>query len=165
MYFIILILLAFSSLRVVDGDTIHYKGQCIRLLRINTPERGEPGFGEAKAHLESLLRGKLRLEYEGRRKDRYGRELCYIWCRGKNVNVEMVRAGWSPFWTKYGEGKYAKEFREAEAEAKREGRGIWKNAHVLPSRVTGNVGTFQSGKTSKASNNDSTESRLCQVFF
>jgi len=44
-----------------------------------------------------------------------------------NVNVEMVRLGWTTFWTKYGEGKYAGEFREAELEAREAERGLWKS--------------------------------------
>ena len=40
----------------------------------------------------------------------------------------MVRPGRSPFWTKYGEGRYADEFREAEREAREAGRGLWRGA-------------------------------------
>jgi len=59
-------------------------------------------------------------------RDIYGRILGYVWVDGTNINVEIVRAGWSPFWTKYGAGKYADEFRAAEAEAREQGRGLWK---------------------------------------
>ena len=36
-----------------------------------------------------------------------------------------VRLGWSRFWIKYGEGKYADEFRDAEKEAREAKRGLW----------------------------------------
>jgi len=37
----------------------------------------------------------------------YGQILAYIWVDDMNVNVDMVRLGWSRFWIKYGNGKYA----------------------------------------------------------
>ena len=43
------------------------------------------------------------------------------------MNVEMVRLGWSRFWIKYSEGKYADEFRKAEREAREAERGLWKS--------------------------------------
>ena len=52
---------------VVDGDTIDvtidlgfklYTRQRIRLARIDTPERGQPGFAEAGDFLRELIMGK-----------------------------------------------------------------------------------------------------------
>jgi endonuclease YncB( thermonuclease family) len=112
--------------RVVDGDTIkvEYKGQevSVRLLRINTPERGQPGYREATEELRKLIPGfgPVNLEFEKGKeeRDRYGRLLAYVWFGGRNLNVEMVKRGHSKFWTKYGKGKYAAEFETAEKEAK-----------------------------------------------
>jgi micrococcal nuclease len=118
---------------VVDGDTvgISYRGQWekVRLLRVNTPERGQPGYAASAEFLRNLVAGKtVTLDFEERgdpERDTYGRLLAYLHLRGDNVNVEIVRAGWSPFWTKYGAGKYADEFREAETEALNAFRGLW----------------------------------------
>ena len=109
--------------RVVDGDTIRvvYKGreEPVRLLTINTPEKGEPGFEEATEALGRLVVGDheegrdVLLEFETpgvEARDRYGRLLAYVFV---NVNVEMVRLGHSPFWTRYGRGRYAHEFERA----------------------------------------------------
>lgn len=120
-------------IRVVDGDTLHvrFRGrdESVRLLRINTPERGQVGYGEATRALRRLVEGrKVRLEFERRgnvERDRYGRLLAYVYVGHLNVNVEMVRLGWSPFWTKYGQGRLADEFRKAEKEARAERRGLW----------------------------------------
>ncbi len=38
----------------------------------------------------------------------------------RNLNVEQVRAGHSHFWTKYGRGRYAKDFIDAEKENRKE---------------------------------------------
>jgi micrococcal nuclease len=118
---------------VVDGDTvgISYKGQweLVRLLRIDTPERGMLGYAGAAEYLRNLVAGQtVTLEFEEQgtpERDRYGRLLAYLRLRGENVNVEVVRAGWSAFWTAYGAGRYAEEFRQAEAEASAAVRGLW----------------------------------------
>lgn len=138
------VLLGFSALRAVsgervkvlwvtDGDTVgisyHGRWELVRLLRINTPEKGQPGYAAAREFLRNLVAGKavtLDLETPGEpERDRYGRLLGYLHLRGDNVNVEIVRAGWSSFWTKYGDGKYAEDFREAEKEATAALRGLW----------------------------------------
>jgi len=99
-------------------------------LTINTPERNHRGYKKAKKALNNLVNGrKVRLEFEvpGKlKRGGFGRILAYIWVDDVNVNVEMVRLGWSRFWTKYGEGKYVADFREAEQEARGAKRGLWK---------------------------------------
>jgi endonuclease YncB( thermonuclease family) len=120
--------------RIVDGDTLWVQRSServkVRLLRIDTPERGEFGFDQATRELTRWVRNakSLRLEYDGDRKDRYGRELCYVWADDVLVNAEIVRSGWSPFFTRYGAGKYAAQFERAEREARREKRGLWAKA-------------------------------------
>jgi len=125
-------------LDVLDGDTIVVellgRTERVRLLRVNTPEKGRPAFPEAKAFLELLTKGMaVGLEFEPPdERDAYGRLLCYVFAEGTHVNVEIVRAGWSPFWTKYGEGRYALAFRLAEIYARSSGAGLWRNLSGLP---------------------------------
>jgi micrococcal nuclease len=45
--------------------------------------------------------------------------------RGENLNLEMVRQGWSPFYRKFGEGRFAQKFAKAEADARRRAKGMW----------------------------------------
>ncbi len=123
--------------RVVDGDTVYIRyfpkepiqGK-LRLLRINTPERGCKGYKEATNALKGLLEGKkLSVKYEVKGVQvtgGYGRLLVYLYAGKLNVNVEMVRLGWSMFYTKYGEGRLAEDFKRAEAEARKARRGLWK---------------------------------------
>jgi len=40
--------------RIVDGDTLDVDDTRIRLALVNTPERGEPGYGEASAFTEEI---------------------------------------------------------------------------------------------------------------
>lgn len=120
---------------VIDGDTIDVDCQRgavrVRLLRIDTPERNEPGYEAATQALRQLLGdGDLELEFERPGlavADDFQRLLAYVRVNGMNVNVEMVRLGWSEFWTKYGEGRFAAEFRTAEEQARFKRSGIWAN--------------------------------------
>jgi endonuclease YncB( thermonuclease family) len=111
---------------VVDGDTIKVKWDTqvtsVRMLNINTPERGQPGYREATENLKAMLGNAtavmLDFEKDGvHARDSFGRLLCYVWLNGKNLCVEQVRAGHSVFWSKYGAGKYPTEFRVAMREA------------------------------------------------
>lgn len=123
-------------LRVVDGDTLVIPStgtfggeEKVRLLAIDTPERGQPWFNEASAALESMVVGhSARVEFETPNRperDKYGRLLGYVFAGDVNVNVEIVRQGWSPYLSKYGEGRFAKEMVRAEEEARAAHRGIW----------------------------------------
>jgi micrococcal nuclease len=119
--------------QVVDGDTIDV--QCrsfsdqVRMLRIDTPEAGRPGHAEAREALARLVTDRdvhLLFEERGvRARGNYGRLLAYVYAGETNVNVEMVRLGWSTFWTEYGEGRFAEPFRKAEESAKAARRGLW----------------------------------------
>lgn len=127
-------LISVPVLFVPDGDTVKVSWQgreeWVRLLRIDTPERDEKGYEESRSALRSMAGGReavLVFEEPGvPRRDDYKRLLAYLYVDGRNINIEMVKAGWSPFWTKYGEGRYAPHFREAEREARGARRGLWR---------------------------------------
>jgi len=124
-------------LRVIDGDTLvaRLEGaeierkETVRLLNVNTPENGQPGFDEATEALKSLVRGgTVALEYEkplAEKRDGFGRLLAYVIADGDNVNLEIVRQGWSKLYTKYGKGRLHAEFEAAEREARDAKRGLW----------------------------------------
>jgi micrococcal nuclease len=82
--------------RVIDGDTIEVSdGNRVRLIGIDTPERGECGYDEATAALRSLIGGAQVRLVPGARDDvdRYGRLLRYVEANGMDANLEMVRSG------------------------------------------------------------------------
>ncbi|MBI4919139.1 thermonuclease family protein [archaeon] len=87
--------------RVVDGDTLVIEtGEKIRLICINTPEKGEEGFEEAKQFLTDLVLNKnVILEKDITNKDKYGRLLRYVYLDGVFVNKEIFQK------------RYAKMFR------------------------------------------------------
>jgi endonuclease YncB( thermonuclease family) len=81
--------------KVVDGDTLDVNGTRIRLALVDTPERGQPGFYEAKKFVESLCLGKkgeLDVDNGQRRGDRYGREIGVVYCDGFNANEKLMNA-------------------------------------------------------------------------
>ena len=54
--------------RVIDGDTIVAESRSIRLLGINTPERGEEYYLEAKEFLEDYLYINQKLRFRDKLK-------------------------------------------------------------------------------------------------
>jgi Excalibur calcium-binding domain/Staphylococcal nuclease homologue len=115
---------------VIDGDTVDVStGERIRIIGIDTPERGQCGFAEATSHLESLVSGKTVALVPGARadKDRYGRLLRYVdTSDGIDVGLALVEADLavSRYDSRDGYGGHA---REASYTAADDGDGV--NAH------------------------------------
>lgn len=82
---------------VVDGDTIATSRGRVRLIGIDTPERGMCGFGPATSKLERLAPVGSRValtRVAGRDdQDRYGRYLRYVSVDGVDVGGALIRAG------------------------------------------------------------------------
>ena len=129
----------YQVLRVVDGDTIviDYQGRSekVRLLCVDTPESVHPDAKQnipmgsvASQYTKDRLSGQyVGLEFEGDRiRGNYGRLLAYVIVGASNFNLELIRKGLSPYYTKYGHSqRYDAEFRTAEKEARDETLGIW----------------------------------------
>ncbi len=71
----------FVVVRVIDGDTVELMGgDRLRLLAIDTPEKGELFHDQAAELLEKIALGKkARIEYGHDRRDRYGRLLGFLY--------------------------------------------------------------------------------------
>jgi endonuclease YncB( thermonuclease family) len=96
-------------LKLADGDTITLenpdggKNLKIRMISIDSAELHLPAPGgvysqghwaeEAAKHLESLIPVGTRVELESHGTDSYGRVLGRIFLKGRDINLEMVRAG------------------------------------------------------------------------
>ena len=113
---------------VTDGDTIRAMvggtEERIRYIGMDTPERGRPCFSEATdANRRILSRGKLRLEYDVERRDRYGRLLAYVYAGDTFVNAELVEQGFARRYTVPPNVLHAGTFGRLERAARRAGRG------------------------------------------
>lgn len=82
-------------LRVIDGDTaVLEDGEVVRILCIDTPERGESLYTEATEYLKTCLEGrKVSLELGCRRRDTYHRLLGHLWIGDTLVSERLVEAG------------------------------------------------------------------------
>lgn len=83
---------------MVDGDTVVMVGGAkVRLIGIDTPERGQCGYGEARDALISLVADRpVRLSSGARDDvDKYGRRLRYLDTPDGDANLAMIRSGWA----------------------------------------------------------------------
>ena len=126
----------FKVVRVYDGDSITARAGeeeiKVRLVGIDAPEKsrkkrepGQPFSQKATKYLASLVLNKtITIKEYGT--DRYGRILGLVFVDGKNVNLEMVKAGFAEVYRgKHAKGFNPKRYQDAEAEAKTEKRGMW----------------------------------------
>jgi endonuclease YncB( thermonuclease family) len=85
-------------IRVIDGDTIVIAGdERVRPIGIDTPEKGQCGFEEAKQALEKLLASGPATFYSGTTsdKDKYDRLLRYIEVEGIDVGLNLISNGFA----------------------------------------------------------------------
>jgi endonuclease YncB( thermonuclease family) len=78
---------------VVDGDTLDINDIRIRLSLVDTPERGEDGYKEAKNFVKDLCldkEGEVDIDDGQRRGDRYGRDIEIVYCDGINLNAALM---------------------------------------------------------------------------
>lgn len=100
--------------RVIDGDTIVVENEIhVRLLGINTPEKKEFYYYEAKEFLEELIFNKtIKIEYGKEKYDRYNRTLAYVFLENENINLKLVEKGFANFYFPSGKDGYYNDFKE-----------------------------------------------------
>lgn len=96
-----------TYVRVIDGDTIVFRGERVRLLNIDTPELPPKAKCWAEAALavkaaEEMLgqverASSIRIERNG--KDRYGRTLARVYDGGQDIGERLVNMGVAARWT------------------------------------------------------------------
>ena len=121
--------------RVVDGDTLVASGRRVRLIGIDTPETVKPDspvecYGpEASAATKALLpKGtKVRLVRDVEAKDRYDRDLAYVYraSDGLFVAAYLVREGFAKPLSIKPNTAHRAELAALSAGATAAGRGLW----------------------------------------
>jgi endonuclease YncB( thermonuclease family) len=122
--------------RVYDGDTVLVSAPegryLVRLLGIDAPETakakgrpGQPFSVRSRRHLSQRVLGRcVRLEAYGN--DKYGRRLAVIHLEETNINLEMVAQGLAEVYRgRTPDGFDRRPYRQAEARARRNGKGMW----------------------------------------
>lgn len=112
---------------VIDGDTLDIQDDSrIRLLGINTPEKGQYYYSEATDRLIELVEGKeVCLDRDKTDKGKYGRLLRHIFLEGENINLLLVREGYANVYFVSPDVTYLDEFNAAEQYADDNNLGIW----------------------------------------
>ncbi|WP_135610475.1 thermonuclease family protein [Methanococcoides sp. AM1] len=112
---------------VIDGDTfVISTGEKVRLIGVDTPERGEPYYEEAKQYMVDNLPGRtVRLEADVSDTDRYGRLLRYVWIDGSMVNNDLVLSGLAVSKTYEPDTYYQDQLDGSESYAREMGVGLW----------------------------------------
>jgi len=115
---------------VIDGDTILLdNGDKVRLLGINTPEKGRFYYKEAKERLEQLVLNKnVTLEKDVTDVDTYGRLLRYVMVGENFVNLRLVKEGFAHAYVVNPDNRYLKRLLTLEADARKKGKGIWQDS-------------------------------------
>lgn len=89
---------------IVDGDTLDINDIRIRLSLVDTPERGQEGFKQAKEFVEKLClnkKGQVDIDDGQRRGDRYGRDIGVVFCDGVNINKALLNNNLARIYTEY----------------------------------------------------------------
>jgi len=121
---------------VSDGDTIVLDtGRRVRYIGINTPEidhedqKAQPYGYQAKSYNKTLVGSqKVRLEYDTERRDRYGRDLAYVFLKDRSfINARLLEAGLAFYLYRKPNLKYGKILLKAQQDAMASGKGLWHN--------------------------------------
>lgn len=132
--------------RDVDGDTIKvfYNGKktTVRMLLIDTPEDVkkntciQPYSLEAAQRTKKLVSsGKLTLEFDGNKTDKYGRLLAYVFVDGKSVQEDLLKNGYARVAYVYkNHYKYLEQFKTDETIAKSKKLRIWSKTGYVTDR-------------------------------
>src|SRR3989338_1996127 len=109
--------------RVLDGDTVELSdGRHIRLLNINTPEKGLPYSNLAKEFLSNFT--SVGLETAGL--DKYDRTLGRLYNNNEYLNLEIVRNGMAHTYLVLDEESSL--FEKAENSARKNGKNMWEKS-------------------------------------
>ncbi len=126
-------LITAKVIKVIDGDTIQIEDKTkIRLLGINTPEKHQPYYQEAKDFLTNLVQNKT-IQIESYGEDKYKRTLAYIFQKDKNINNLILQNGLATLYY-YKEDSYYQTLKETEKFARNNNLALWKkspNSHCI----------------------------------
>jgi micrococcal nuclease len=121
---------------VYDGDTIKLiDGRKLRLIGINTPERGrkgkknEPFYAEAKNQLQNIIKNNnsmVKIVLGKQKHDHYKRLLAHIFTQdNKNITAVLIKKGLGFTIAIPPNIQFLSCYQKAEKEAKIAKRGIW----------------------------------------
>ena len=119
-----------SSESCPTDDTAHpYQQVKVRIAAIDAPEKAQP-FGQRSRQNLADLCFKVEATITPKTRDRYGRTVADVECRGQDAGQAQVHAGMAWYYVRYGKGY--ETLAGLEAEARQEQRGLWSQHAVAP---------------------------------
>lgn len=114
---------------VADGDTLTarcgepgaYEQVRVRIAEIDAPERGQP-FGQASRQALADLCFQQTAAIRAQKRDRYGRTVARVECRGQDVSRQLVADGHAWAFTRY---LTDQRVADLEQQARSARRGLW----------------------------------------
>ena len=78
--------------RIIDGDTFrtNMRKKSVRLANVDTPEKGQPGYTQAKNALRNLIQGET-VSITTKARDPYGRAVANVKKGNASVNKAMKK--------------------------------------------------------------------------
>lgn len=124
--------------KIVDGDSLEIGGNRIRLVEIDAPEYKQYCFNKkrekydcgikAKQYLYDMIKeAEFKVVCHSKGTDRYNRQLAECFAGGKNLNLEMIKAGQA---VAYRSDNAA--YLQAESDAKQHKKGLWQGKFLRP---------------------------------
>ncbi len=84
--------------KVVDGDTFIADGKSFRLLGVDSPEKGQKCYEDAKNFLRKEIENKTVFVLYGlKKKDKYGRYLVYVFSGKEFINKRLIENGFAVY--------------------------------------------------------------------
>jgi len=121
-----------TVVKVADGDSITVlRGEeevRIRLEGIDCPEHRQPYSVVAKKFTSGMV-FQQRVTVRVLDRDRYGREVARVTKEGRDVSVELLRAGLAWHYKSFNQEE---ELARLETEARQTRRGLWADPHPIP---------------------------------
>lgn len=119
---------------VNDGDTFLLSdGTQVRLIGVDTPEKGQPFFERATVFAESILLGEeVSVEYDSKPVDRYGRRLAYLFVDSIFYNKLVIDSGYASVYLFKENRRRAEQLISAQRKARLSKFGIWSLPDPIP---------------------------------
>jgi endonuclease YncB( thermonuclease family) len=124
--------------KVSDGDTITILRENrqikIRMLGIDAPEKSQPFGNACRETLAELVAGR-EVRIQVGELDRYGRTIGKVLVDGRDANLAQVEAGCAWHYKQFARNQEPADrerYAAAEAQARREKRGLWKEPAEEP---------------------------------
>jgi micrococcal nuclease len=117
---------------VLDGDSFEVlrngRRTGVRLFGVDCPERGQPFSDRAKRFTsERIFNRTVRMDV--RDIDRFGRRVSRVTVDGRDMGLELLRAGLAWHFTRYSRDPV---LAAAEQDARRRRAGLWSEPHPQP---------------------------------